>query len=44
MAKYQARGVGGGARKDDPKLKARLNAAIGEVLSSGECEAISKKA
>jgi polar amino acid transport system substrate-binding protein len=36
-------GVGGGVRKDDPVLKARLNTAIKEVLSSGECDAISKK-
>lgn len=36
-------GVGAGVRKDDPELKARLNAAIKEVLSSGECAAITKK-
>jgi polar amino acid transport system substrate-binding protein len=36
-------GVGAGVRKDDPELKARLNAAIKAVLSSGECDAISKK-
>jgi polar amino acid transport system substrate-binding protein len=36
-------GVGAGVRKDDIELKARLNAAIKEVLSSGECDTISKK-
>lgn len=35
-------GVGGGVRKDDPKLKAKLNSAIRAVIASGECEKISK--
>jgi polar amino acid transport system substrate-binding protein len=36
-------GVGGGVRKDDLELKAKLNAAIRAVLSSGECDAITKR-
>ena len=36
-------GVGGGVRKDDAALKARLNAAIKAVRASGECDAITKK-
>lgn len=36
-------GVGGGVRKTDAVLKAKLNAAIKAVLASSEYEAISKK-
>ena len=36
-------GVGGGIRKDDAVLKAKLNAAIRAVRASGECEAISRR-
>jgi polar amino acid transport system substrate-binding protein len=36
-------GVGAGVRKDDPELKAKLNMAIRAVLTSGECEVITKK-
>src|SRR5215208_3074635 len=42
-AKESSPGVGGGVRKDDPELKAKLNGAIKEVLTSGECNAITKK-
>jgi polar amino acid transport system substrate-binding protein len=41
--KVSSPGVGGGVRKDDPELKTRLNAAIRVVLTSGECDAITKK-
>jgi len=36
-------GVGGGVRKTDAVLKAKLNAAIKAILASGEYDAISKK-
>ena len=36
-------GVAGGVRKDDPGLKAKLNAAIRTVIASGECQKISRK-
>jgi polar amino acid transport system substrate-binding protein len=36
-------GVGGGIRKGDALLKAKLNAAIRAVRASGECEAISRR-
>jgi polar amino acid transport system substrate-binding protein len=36
-------GIGGGVRKSDAALKAKLNAAIKAVLASGEYDAISKK-
>jgi len=38
-----SRGVAAGVRKDDPELKAKLNTAIEAVLTSGECEAITRK-
>ncbi|MGE3830107.1 MAG: transporter substrate-binding domain-containing protein, partial [Parvibaculaceae bacterium] len=36
-------GVGGGVRKEDTELKAKLDAAIVELAKSGEIAAITKK-
>lgn len=36
-------GIGGGLRKDEPELKAKLNAAIAAVRASGKYDEISKK-